>query len=85
MVLMRPDYISAFSLMQRMMERGVTQNMVEIWARTGKSLQQAGDKIQYVTRQGAVVIDKAGKVITAYTSQYYDPAMQKVVEKLFGK
>ena len=85
MVLMRPDYISAFSLMQRMMERGVTQNMVEIWARTGKSLQQVGDKILYVTRQGAVVIDKAGKVITAYTSQYYDPAMQKVVEKLFGK
>ena len=49
-----------------MMERGVTQNMVEIWARTGKSLQQVGDKILYVTRQGAVVIDKAGKVITAY-------------------
>ena len=28
---------------------------------------------------------KAGKVITAYTSQYFDPAMQEVVEKLFGK
>ena len=71
--------------MQRMIERGVTQNMVEVWAKTGKALQQAGDKILYITKQGAVVIDKAGKVITAYTSQYFDPAMQEVVEKLFGK
>ena len=71
--------------MQRMLERGVTQNMVEVWAKTGKALQQAGDKILYITKQGAVVIDKAGKVITAYTSQYFDPAMQEVVEKLFGK
>ena len=71
--------------MQRMIERGVTQNMVEVWVKTGKALQQAGDKILYITKQGAVVIDKAGKVITAYTSQYFDPAMQEVVEKLFGK
>ena len=71
--------------MQRMIERGVTQNMVEVWAKTGKALQQAGDKILYITKQGAVVIDKAGKVITAYTSQYFNPAMQEVVEKLFGK
>ena len=71
--------------MQRMLERGVTQNMVEVWAKTGKALQQAGDKILYITKQGVVVIDKAGKVITAYTSQYFDPAMQEVVEKLFGK
>ena len=33
--------------MQRMLERGVTQNMVEVWAKTGKALQQAGDKILY--------------------------------------
>ena len=71
--------------MQRMIERGVTQNMVGVWTKTGKASQQAGDKILYITKQGAVVIDIAGKVITAYTSQYFDPAMQEVVEKLFGK
>ena len=71
--------------MQRMIKRGVTQNMVEVWAKTGKALQQAGDKILYVTKQGVVVIDKAGKVITAYTSQYFDSTMQNVIEKLFGK
>ncbi len=70
---------------QRMAERGVTQNMVEVWAKTGKALQQAGDKILYVTKQGAVVINKAGQVITAYTSKYFDATMQEVVEKLFGK
>ena len=71
--------------MQRMIERGVTQEMVEVWVKNGKALQQAGDKILYITKQGAVVIDKAGAVITAYTNQYFDPAMQEVVEKLFGK
>ena len=56
----------------RMSERGVTRNMVETWVRTGKALQQAGDKILYITKQGAVVINKTGQVITAYTSKYFD-------------
>ena len=71
--------------MQRMAERGVTRNMVEAWAKTGKALQQTGNKILYVTKQGAVVIDKAGKIITAYTSKDFNLAMQEVVKKLFGK
>ena len=71
--------------LQRMAERGVTQNMVESWVRAGKALQQAGDKIIYITKQGAVVINKAGQVITAYTSKFYDIPMIEVVEKLFGK
>ena len=65
----------------RMSERGVTRNMV----RTGKALQQAGDKILYITKQGAVVINKTGQVITAYTSKYFDANMQKIVERLYGK
>ena len=71
--------------MQRMAERGVTPSMVEDWAKTGKALQQTGDKILYITKQGAAVINRAGQVITAYTSQYYDSSMQRVVERLFGK
>lgn len=69
----------------RMSERGVTRNMVETWVRTGKALQQAGDKILYITKQGAVVINKTGQVITAYTSKYFDANMQKIVERLYGK
>ena len=71
--------------MQRMDERGVTQNMVEFWVKTGKALQQTGDKILYITQQGAAVVNKAGQVITAYTSEYFDTAMKEIVEKLFGR
>ena len=70
---------------QRMTSRGVTPNMIELWVKTGKALQQAGDKVLYVTRQGAVVVDKAGRVITAYTSRDFDQGMQKIIEKLFGR
>lgn len=59
--------------------------MAEAWVKTGKALQQAGDKILYITQQGAVVVNKAGQVITAYTSQYFDANMWEVVKKLFGK
>ena len=59
--------------------------MVESWVKKGKALQQTGDKVLYVTKQGAVVINKAGQVITAYTNKYFDVSMQEVVEKLFGK
>ena len=68
-----------------MVERGVTQDMVEGWVKTGKALQQTGDKILYITQQGAVVINKAGRVITVYTSEYFDSTMKDVVIKLFGK
>ena len=71
--------------MQMMDERGVTQEMVEAWVKTGKALQQAGDKILYITRQGAVVVNKAGQVITAYSSKYFDANMWELVNKLFGK
>ena len=71
--------------MQRMAERGVARHMVESWVKTGKALEQSGDTILYITREGAVVVNKAGQVITAYTSKYFDATMQEVVEKLFGK
>ena len=71
--------------MDRMAERGVTREMVELWAKTGKALQQAGDKILYITKQGAVVINKLGQVITAYTSADFDEGMKAVIEILFGK
>ncbi len=71
--------------LRRMAERGVKPSMVELWVRTGKALQQAGDKILYITKQGNVVVNKAGQIIAAYSSEYFDAAMQEVVRKLFGK
>lgn len=51
----------------------------------GKALQQSGDKVLYVTKEGVVVIDSIGKVITAFTSDYFDAKMQQVIETLFGR
>jgi len=70
---------------QRMAERGVTQAMANTWVQTGKALRQSGGQILYITRQGAVVVNKAGQVITAYGSKYFDANMVEVVKKLFGK
>ena len=67
-----------------MAERGITQSMVETWVRTGKALQQTGDKVLYVTKQGVACVSKTGQALTAYTSADYDEAMKEVVKKLFG-
>ncbi len=69
---------------QRMYERGVTPFMVIDWVKNGKALEQAGGKILYITKQGAVVIDKFGRIITAYTSKEFDLAMLELIKKLFG-
>ncbi|MPM77022.1 hypothetical protein SDC9_124021 [bioreactor metagenome] len=69
--------------LERMLERGVTQNMVDTWIKTAKVLQQSGDKFLYVARQGVVVLSKAGQVITAYGSNYFDQNMQEIVNILW--
>jgi RHS repeat-associated protein len=74
-----------FYAVNRMSERGVTHSMVDKWVKTGKALQQSGEKILYITKNGAVVINASGQVVTAYTSKNFDKAMKIVIEKLFGK
>jgi hypothetical protein len=71
--------------LRRMAERGVTQEMVQTWMSTGRVLQQTSDKFLYISQQGAVVVNRAGQVITAFGSGYFDSDMQKVVTQLFGK
>lgn len=71
--------------LKRMAERGVTKDMIELWVKTGKALQQTPDKILYITQQGVVAVTKAGRVVTTYSSDYFDAEMQRVVECLFGK
>ncbi len=71
--------------LQRMVERGVTQQDVELWVKCGKALQQSGGKIAYITKEGVVILDALGRVITAYGSEYFDEAMIQVIEQLYGK
>ena len=70
---------------ERMAERGVTREMVDHWVKTGKVLQQGAEKLMYITKEGAVVMTKAGKLITTYSSEYFTPEFQEVVKSLFGE
>ena len=70
--------------LQRMLERGITQSMVDTWVATGKVLQQGMDKFVYITKEGVAVVNGAGKLITAYSSANFDSTMQEIVRKLFG-
>ena len=45
---------------------------------------QNSGKVLYFTKEGVVVLNAAGQIVTAYTSQYFDEAMQAIV-KLFFK
>ena len=70
---------------ERMAERGITQEMINLWVKNGAAIQQSGDKVLYITRQGAVVLDQLGRVVTAYSCQEFTPEMLKIIETLFGK
>ena len=59
-----------------------TNNFVE----NGKVLlQNNGNKFAYITQDGVVIVSKEGKLITAWSSEYYDDAMKEIIEKLFGE
>ena len=39
----------------------------------------------HITKQGAAVVTRTGKLITAYGNDFFDSTMDKVIEQLFGK
>ena len=69
---------------RRMAERGMSKSMVEGILRSGKVLQQSANKFVYITKKGAVVVEATGKIVTAYSSKYFDSTMQDIVKQLFG-
>ena len=76
--------IYADHAMQRLGERGISQQMVDAWVATGKFLRQGADKFVYITQGGVAVVSKTGKLITAYSNIYFDEAMKEIVKALFG-
>lgn len=70
--------------LERMAERGITQQMVNTWVSTGKVLQQGTDKFAFITKQGMAVVTSAGKLVTTYSSEQFDATMKEIVKKLFG-
>ena len=71
---------------ERMQQRGMTQEIVDKIVSNGKVLSQNnGSKFAFITQDGVAVVSKEGKVITAWSSDYYDSAMQEIIIKLFGE
>ncbi len=70
---------------ERMNERGITETMINEIVANGKVLSQNnGDKYAYITREGVVVLTKAGKLITAWGKANFDENMIEIVERLWG-
>jgi hypothetical protein len=71
---------------ERLVQRGMSKELVESIIKNGKALlQNGGAKFAYVTKEGVVVISKEGKLITAWSDSYFDDAMKEIIKELFGK
>jgi hypothetical protein len=58
---------------ERMQQRGINRKMVENIVKNGKVLSQnGGSKFAYITKKGVAVVNKDGKLITAWTSANFD-------------
>jgi hypothetical protein len=71
--------------LEKMAQRGVTKKMVNSWVANGKALQQGANKFLFVTKEGAAVVTTEGKLVTTYSSKYFDKNMINLVKELFGK
>jgi len=82
----KPDWsISSSHGTERMAQRGVTQDMVNKWMSEGKVLEQASGNYIYISKEGAAVFSKSGKMITTYSSRHFDENMWNIVRLLFGE
>lgn len=71
---------------ERMQQRGMTQGMVDQIVTNGKVLSQNnGSKFAFITQDGVAVVSKDGKLITTWSNEYYDSAMNEIIVKLFGE
>ena len=69
---------------QRLSERGMSKALAQKIVTKGYAVAQNSGKVLYFTKEGVVVLNAAGQIVTAYTSKYFDEAMQAIV-KLFFK
>ncbi len=70
--------------LNRMTQRGVTKSMAQTIVRSGYAIAQNGGKTLFFTKAGVVVLNKAGEVVTAYSAEYFDKAMQAIVKQFYG-
>ena len=70
--------------LQRMAQRGVSQSMARNIVRSGHAIAQSSGKTLFFTQAGVVVLNKAGEVVTAYSSKFFDAAMKEIIRKFYG-
>ena len=72
--------------MQRMLQRGMSRSLIDDIVAGGKVLSQnGGNKFAYITKQGVAIVSKEGKLITAWSSEYFDSSMVQIIMRLFGE
>ena len=70
---------------QRMIQRGgVTEALAQQIVTNGFAISQVGGKVLYFTKSGVVVLNAAGSIVTTYSAQYFDEAMQAIIKLFFG-
>lgn len=77
---------SATHASERMSERGMSEEQVNDIVKNGKALSQnGGAKYLFVTKDGAAVVSKDGKMVTAWSKNYFDDSMNDIIKKLYGE
>ena len=69
--------------LQRMTQRGVSKALAQKIINTGYAVAQGGGKVLFFTKEGVVMLTSAGQVVTAYSSEYFDEAMQAIVNLFY--
>ena len=69
--------------LKRMTERGVSKALAQKIVNTGYAVAQHGGKVLYFTKEGVVVLTSTGQIVTAYSSAYFDEAIQAIVSLFY--
>ncbi len=68
----------------RITQRGITKSMVRNIVKSGYAISQSGGNTLFFTQSGVVVLNKAGKVVTAYSARFFDEAMKEIIRQFYG-
>ncbi|MFN6738125.1 LysM peptidoglycan-binding domain-containing protein, partial [Enterococcus gallinarum] len=72
--------------LERLEQRGLSKQQVEDFIKDGKVLSQNnGEKFAFITEEGVAILNKQGKLVTAWGKNDFDKEMIDIIEKLFGK
>lgn len=69
--------------LKRMAQRGMTKALAQKIVNTGYAVAQSSGRTLFFTQAGAVVLNKAGEIVTTYTSKYFDAAMQEIIKQFY--